>query len=156
MEFESLNLVERQKINSDLNTTSTRYCRLHRLENCLKKLSIIKTFKDNLQSWVNDEKQNHPENNQNINTAQQRILKAFETEATLLDLSDLNLYSLPYCIGQLSALTELNVYNNQLVSLPESIRQLSALTKLYVFDNKLTSLTESIGDLTNLTSLYVE
>ena len=110
-------------------------------------------FEADLQSWVETEKQNHPGNSQNIHRAQQRILRAFETEATTLNLEGLKLSSLPACIGQLSNLTELHINNNLLTYLPESIGDLTNLTKLIVNHNQLTSLPDSIGKLFNLTDL---
>jgi internalin A len=74
-------------------------------------------------------------------------------EGTYLELNGLGLTQVPPEIGQLSALTQLNLYNNQLTSLPPEIGQLSALTELYLRDNQLTSLSRKIGQLSALKQL---
>ena len=108
-------------------------------QKCTEESSKNRQFQADLKSWVNAEKKKNSKNKTNIITAQRRILAAFKTNATLLDLSNLNLYSLPNCIGQLSALTELDVYDNQLTALPDSIGKLSNLTKLFIGHNQLSS-----------------
>src|SRR5665647_2464628 len=80
---------------------------------------------------------------------------SFHQQIVILDLSSSNLTFLPDCIGQLTQLRNLNVWNNQLTSLPDSIGQLTQLQNLYVFNNQLTSLPDSIGLLTQLQKLYV-
>jgi hypothetical protein len=50
------------------------------------------------------------------------------TQRTFLDLSTLGLTQVPPEIGQLTALTQLALHNNQLTSLPPEIGQLTALT----------------------------
>lgn len=70
-----------------------------------------------------------------------------------LDLSNLGLTTLPPEIGQLTSLTELNLYGNQLTTLPPEIGQLTALTALYLHDNHLSTLPPEIGQLTALTML---
>ncbi len=75
---------------------------------------------------------------------------------TLLNLHDNQLTMLSPEIGQLNALTELYLHNNQLTTLPPEIGQLKALTTLYLFDNKqLTTLPPEVGQLTNLTELFL-
>ncbi len=85
--------------------------------------------------------------------AERRIQEALETGTAELDLSKLELASLPESIGQLSKLSNLYLYQNQLTHLPESIGQLSNLSKLYLSQNQLTHLPESIGQLSNLSEL---
>ena len=98
---------------------------------------------------------------------------------TILDLSTLGLTRVPLEIGQLSALEELYLHDNQLAELPLEISQLSALealsldnnqlttlplevtkipalTTLAVAHNQLTTLPPEIGRLSDLTRLYVE
>ena len=72
-----------------------------------------------------------------------------------LDLSQNQLTSLPPEIGQLTALTALVLYSNQLASLPPEIGQLTALTRLFLESNQLASLPPEINQLTALTRLYL-
>ncbi len=72
-----------------------------------------------------------------------------------LDLSLHGLTMLPPEIGQLTALTELYLHNNQLRTLPPEIGQLTQLTLLVVTDNRLRTLPPHIGQLTALTELYL-
>ncbi|MBI3822971.1 MAG: TIR domain-containing protein [Planctomycetes bacterium] len=97
---------------------------------------------------------------------------------TNLDLSKLDLKTVPPEIGQLTALLTLELYSNQLTwlppeigqlkalkilhlgyncftVLPPQIGQLAALTHLFPHNNKLKALPPEIGQLTALTSLYL-
>lgn len=67
----------------------------------------------------------------------------------------MSLTSLPGCIGNLSALTELGLQGNSLSSLPDSIGNLTALTYLDISRNQLKSLPESIGNLIDLEDLDI-
>jgi internalin A len=86
--------------------------------------------------------------------AERRIQAALESGNTILDLSGLELSSLPESLGQLTQLQELYAFSNQLSSLPESLGQLTQLQELYAFSNQLSSLPESLGQLTQLQELY--
>jgi internalin A len=79
--------------------------------------------------------------------AEKRIETARREKATALDLSCLGLTAVPKSLGQLTALQELDLYNNQLTSVPESLGQLKALQELFLFNNQLTSVPESLGQL---------
>jgi Leucine-rich repeat (LRR) protein len=70
-----------------------------------------------------------------------------------LSLGAMNLTQLPPEIGQLTALTELLLFDNQLTSLPPEIGQLSALLELSLWDNQLKSLPPLPA---RLESLYIE
>ena len=70
-----------------------------------------------------------------------------------LELTDSDLRTLRPNIGNLTALTDLWLDNNQLTVVPEAIGNLTALTSLDVSDNKLTLVPEAIGKLTDLTEL---
>lgn len=73
---------------------------------------------------------------------------------TELDLSD-TITTLPSEIGNLTALTELELNFNNLTSLPAAIWTLDKLTSLNLYGNDLTSLPPEISQLTNLTHLYL-
>ncbi len=75
---------------------------------------------------------------------------------TRLDLSINRLTSLPKEIGQLGALTNLRLAFNRLTSLPKEIGQLGALTKLWLDGNRLTSVPKEIGQLGALIDLRLE
>ena len=77
-------------------------------------------------------------------------------QGTALDLSLLGLTTLPPEIGQLTALTELWLSDNQLTTLPPVIGQLTALTRLELNDNRLTMLPPVIGQLTALMELWLQ
>ena len=75
--------------------------------------------------------------------------------AVPLDLSGMELTSLPPELGQLTALKELSLSNNQLSALPPELGQLTALTRLYLDNNQLSALPPELGQLTALTTLYL-
>ena len=77
------------------------------------------------------------------------------TALTRLDLSSNLLTSLPASIGGLTALTTAVLKNNGLVLLPDSIGDLTALQGLGLSSNGLTSLPTSIGKLRGLKELDV-
>ncbi len=77
-------------------------------------------------------------------------------EGRFLNLSKLGLTALPPEIGQLTALTELRLYNNQLTALPPELSQLTALTALLLDSNQLTALPPELGQLTALTRLWLD
>jgi internalin A len=74
---------------------------------------------------------------------------------TNLNLNDLGLITLPPEIEQCTALTKLQLFNNQLTTLPPEIRQCTALTSLSLYSNQLTTLPPEIGQCTALTSLHL-
>jgi Leucine-rich repeat (LRR) protein len=89
--------------------------------------------------------------------ALQRIEEARESGAiVLLDLSVLNLTTVPHEIGQLSNLQRLDLGSNQLTMLPPEIGQLSNLQQLSLSSNQLASLPPEIGQLSNLQSLWLD
>jgi Leucine-rich repeat (LRR) protein len=80
-------------------------------------------------------------------------------DATDLNLSDLNLSSLP-SVFQLrkefsTRLEELFLNGNELVALPAEIGQLRALQRLYIVDNQLVALPAEIGRLQALQCFYI-
>ena len=85
--------------------------------------------------------------------ALERIEEAARTGATGLNLTRLELTTLPVQIGQLVNLTSLNLSDNQLTSLPAEIGHLVNLAFLDITSNRLVSLSSAICRLVNLTSL---
>jgi internalin A len=85
--------------------------------------------------------------------ALRRIERTRRSNATELDLSGLNLTTLPESLNQLSQLQTLSLSNNQLTAVPESLCQLSQLQNLDVSNNQLTALPESLGQLSHLQDL---
>ncbi|MCP4541138.1 MAG: GTPase [Chloroflexi bacterium] len=85
----------------------------------------------------------------------QTIELAAQEEWMELDLSRIELTTLPPEIGQLTNLTQLNLSGNHLTALPSEIGQLTNLTWLHLYGNHLTVLPPEIGQLTNLTQLYL-
>ena len=88
--------------------------------------------------------------------AEERIENALVIGATTLDLSSLNLTSLPPELGDLSNIVGLYLSKNQLKSLPPELGQLSNLTRLYLDQNQLTSLPPELGQLSKLSRLYLD
>jgi len=85
--------------------------------------------------------------------ALERIRQAADSGAESLNLSNLELTSLPSEIGQLIKLTTLYLHINQLTSLSPEIGQLTNLTSLMLSGNGLTSLPPKISQLTSLKKL---
>ena len=71
----------------------------------------------------------------------------------VLDLSELELTSVPDSIANLTNLTNLWLNGNQLTSVPDSIANLTNLTHLWLHENQLTSLPASITSLGKLTTV---
>ncbi|MEK6257634.1 MAG: leucine-rich repeat domain-containing protein [Planctomycetota bacterium] len=99
--------------------------------------------------------QQQPESDPAYATALERIAACRQSGETELDLSGLGLSTLPPEIGQLTALTTLELHRNQLSALPPEIGQLAALTKLHLYENQLSALPPEIGQLTALTELFL-
>lgn len=85
--------------------------------------------------------------------AQLRIHKCLRDGGKDLDLSSLNLTTVPPEIWQLNAITKLYLYCNQLTTIPTEIGQLRSLTELILSDNRLTTIPPEIGQLRSLTEL---
>nr|WP_281178557.1 leucine-rich repeat domain-containing protein [Streptosporangium amethystogenes] len=62
--------------------------------------------------------------------------------------------ALPESLGNLTALTELDLRHNRLTALPESLGNLTALTELDLRRNQLAALPECLGDPTTSWPLY--
>ena len=75
------------------------------------------------------------------------------TALTTLDLSRNRLAAVPEWLGNLTALTTLNLQDNQLAAVPESLGNLTALTTLNLSTNWLAAVPEWLGNLTTLTTL---
>ncbi len=88
--------------------------------------------------------------------AAEKILKTWNNKANRLDLTGLQLSSLPDCIGKFKNIEVLLVEQNQLNELPQSIRKLSKLKILSCHSNQLKSLPDSVGNLSKLEELYLD
>ena len=75
---------------------------------------------------------------------------------TSLDLRNNQLTELPAWLGNLTALTSLDLGNNQLTELPASLGNLTALTRLNLARNQLTEVPGWLGNLTAVTSLNLD
>jgi Leucine-rich repeat (LRR) protein/GTPase SAR1 family protein len=82
--------------------------------------------------------------------AEQRIDACREGGHHGLDLSGLELTSLPAALGELTQLTELDLSSNELASVPDALRNLTRLTRLDLSANELTSVPEALTNLTHL------
>jgi Leucine-rich repeat (LRR) protein len=85
--------------------------------------------------------------------ALRRIEEAKLSHAETLDLSKLELTTVPESIAQLATLRELDISDNQLVAIPGSIMQLEALEDVSIQRNQIAFIPESIAELANLTNL---
>jgi hypothetical protein len=88
-----------------------------------------------------------------LTTLPEELFDLVGLETLLLGGNELR--ELPEAIGRLTSLTELHVFSNRLRSLPDAIGELAALTRLDLEDNELTALPEAIGRLTSLMDLDV-
>lgn len=84
------------------------------------------------------------ENYEDRQEAKKRILKCYWNNNTNLYLQNLNLTTLPDCIGNLSNLTYMTVRYNRLSSLPDSIGSLPNLTHLNLACNEFTKMPDNI------------
>ncbi|MCA1670976.1 MAG: GTPase, partial [Actinobacteria bacterium] len=72
-----------------------------------------------------------------------------------LDLSGLQLQTVPPAVADLTNLTTLYLYDNQLTTLPDTLGNLTNLTELSLHGNQLTTLPDWLADLTALDYLSV-
>jgi len=75
---------------------------------------------------------------------------AFDGHVTGLSVFDMKLQELPEGIGQLTALEELNLIQNELTTLPDSFYQLQSLKLLNLCENAFETLSNKIGLLSSL------
>ncbi|MDB9491355.1 leucine-rich repeat domain-containing protein [Dolichospermum circinale CS-534/05] len=69
--------------------------------------------------------------------AEERIEKARQEGAIVLDLSKMKLTEIPDAIASLTQLQELDLGNNQLTAIPDAIASLTQLQELYLSNNPL-------------------
>lgn len=77
------------------------------------------------------------------------------TSATVLDLSQRRLLSLPTNLAALTRLEYLALHSNSLYQLPEGLFTLTSLQVLTLFKNRFAVLPPALGLLTNLTTLSI-
>jgi hypothetical protein len=126
-----------------------------------------------LQKWVDEKKQKASESNENKRRrtaleitpdpeynyrkkAQKRILECYHKKESYLNLSHLQLSSLPKCISRFTHLQALNLSCNQLNILPTWVSDLTKLKNLDLSQNELNTLPKEIGNLTNLKILNLD
>jgi hypothetical protein len=97
-----------------------------------------------LESWICEASGREYENRKG---AAQAIFVAKEVRGSPLSLRDLQLTSLPGCIGSLRDLDTLNLGNNRLAEMPAWIGDLPALKVLHFDDNQLVEIPPEIGRL---------
>lgn len=81
------------------------------------------------------------------------LIKTQEKSITELDLSNLNIVTLPVGFGQLKRLKSLNLMNNELTTLPESFGELQGLENLNINNNRFTDLPTPLGKLQKLAKM---
>lgn len=79
--------------------------------------------------------------------AEKRIATALSKGAIQLDLSRLQLTTLPKSLGRLTQLRRLFVWGNQLTTLPEALGKLTQLQHFDASFNQLTVLPETLSQL---------
>ncbi|MCB1148810.1 MAG: leucine-rich repeat domain-containing protein [Chlamydiia bacterium] len=107
-------------------------------------------FVEGLDRWVAD-----PNTTGNKEQARSRILFTFDHRLIFLNLSNLELSSIPHEIGLLSQLKQLNLEYNKISALPPAIGKLGQLQILDLSDNQLTILPNAIGQLPKLKELFL-
>ncbi len=139
-------------------TRKINHDRTMRVDNILTNSTIhdrpnLAAVKQELALWVKKQGRNR----HNARIAESKILEAFEKNLTSLDLSGLEMTSIPSVITEkLLNLTHLNLSGNQLRELPDSIANLSNMIELNVSYNRLTCLPADIGKLKSLTMLNLQ
>lgn len=103
----------------------------------------------------------------NAEEAKKRIIQAIEKEMSYrsswlnlintndLDLSNLDLDTLPSVIWELSSLTRLNLANNSLTILPPTIGNLKSLKSAELDNNKLKSIPQELGNIKGLEGVNI-
>ena len=86
----------------------------------------------------------------NTGEALRRIDKARRSKAIELDLSNLNLTSLPDSLFRLTNLESLYLHTNQISAIPDSLAQLANLHNLNLRDNQIAAIPNSLAKLTTL------
>ncbi|HMT02250.1 MAG TPA: leucine-rich repeat domain-containing protein, partial [Burkholderiales bacterium] len=127
------------------------------------KINNNKNFlpEEKLSKWVFE----NPGNKRNCEIAKERILNIIEASnsyfanavAKELDLSGLQLTTLPPCINGLTNLTKLNLLGNQITTIAaNAFNGLTNLTELNLSGNKITTIAaNAFNGLTNLTMLHL-
>ena len=87
--------------------------------------------------------------------AEARIQAVIADNSTALDLSGLDLATLPDALSELKWLTKLNLHSTQLTSIPDWLGNLSKLQYLNLGFNRLRVLPDSLGHLSRLEELYL-
>lgn len=91
-----------------------------------------------------------------VQKAQARIEKEAEALSGQLDLSGLNLKTIPEGVFDLLHLKELDLYDNKLRSIPTALSKLTQLEKLYLSKNAIQTLPSALSQLSNLKEIKLD
>ena len=93
---------------------------------------------------------------EDLSEAMARIERARIERSPLLDLSGLNLGTVPDEVSTLTDLAKLNLDYTQLTALPDWLSSLTNLAELRLSGNDLESLPDSFGSMTSLAGLFLD
>jgi hypothetical protein len=117
--------------------------------------SLDSPFELEMKEWACQEISINPSNLDNIIKAKLIISTCLETHSNILELSNLQLSSIPLAIGSLSSLEYLSLCNNNLTALPDKLFKLSNLHSLFLSINKLSTISQEITNLSKLKILDI-
>ena len=93
--------------------------------------------------------------NPQVEEAALRIEEARRSNALILDLSKLDLTTIPDSLAHLAQLRDLNLSYNQLTAIPDSVAQHKLLQNLNLSGNQITAIPDSLTQLTQLQLLFL-
>ena len=74
----------------------------------------------------------------------------------MLGLDDNQIAAIPESLSQLTNLRELSLANNQIAAIPDALSQLTNLRELFLANNQIAAIPESLSQLTNLQQLNLD
>ena len=112
-----------------------------------------KIFFEQIDKWVSEAQPELASDIEYREVAAERMKKAYLSQSESLDLSNLNLRTLPDAIGNLGNLKKLILNGNRLSTLPETMWDLDDLQKLSLENNELRAVPDVVCSLINLQEL---